>query len=298
MIEKIELTWLGESSTFKEALKAVLGSSGQLIKKYFSSKEQDRLIRNKDVIKLPLSFVNHLKINPQYNGPETRFISDSTDYLVVHKPPGIHCHPLSYEDDNTLLNFLVVQNKWRPLWVNQANYDRGLLYRLDFETSGVMVLANNEDVLKSVRENFNTVMKKKYYWAIVEGDFNQEGHWTHYLKPFGPGGEVQKVYDHLVQGSQEAHLSVLKMMGQNGKSLVLVSLKTGLRHQIRAQLSHLGFPIVGDVLYGASPAQRLFLHAFRYEFSQIVEDLEAELFDIFFDLNSALQMGHDMIGRI
>ncbi len=298
MIERVELTWLGEAATFKEVLKILLGSSGQLIKKYFASKEQDRLIRHRDVLKLPLSLVNHLKINPAYSGPPVTIISESEDFLVLHKPAGVHCHPLNYEDQNSLLNYLVTQHKWRPLQVNPNNYDRGLLYRLDFETSGVMVLANNELALKSVRENFNVAMKKKFYWAIVEGDFRREGEWTHYLKSFGPNGEQQKVHEHMIQGSQEACLSVLKMMSKDGKSLVLVSLKTGLRHQIRAQLSHLGFPIVGDVLYGAKPSMRLFLHAFRYEFSDTVEDPNAELFDLFFDLNSALQVGHDMLRKI
>ena len=91
-------------------------------------------------------------------------------------------------------------------------------------------------------------------------------------------------------------MSVFKISVGKGVSLVLVNLKTGLRHQIRAQLSFLGFPILGDELYGGRKAERVFLHALRYEFSDIVEDSNAELFNIFFDLNRALQMTHDMIG--
>lgn len=296
-MEYVELSWLQGESSFKEALKKTFGSSGQLVKRYYSSKEQDRKVNPREVARLPLSLVNHMKINPEYKGPEVIIISENDDYLVLHKPAGVHCHPLSYDDKDTLLNFLVSKNKFEAVEVNTANYDRGLLYRLDHETSGVMVLAKNERFLKAIRGNFESAMKKKFYWAIVEGDFDKEGRWTHYFRATGQKGSKQKVLDQSVQDSQEATLSVLRVSHSADKSLVLVNLKTGLRHQIRAQLAHLGFPILGDDLYGGKKAERLFLHALRYEFSEVVEDPNAELFNVFFDLNGTLQMSHDMLGR-
>lgn len=296
-MEFVEFSWMQDESSLKEALKKTLGSSGQLIKRHFSSKEQDRPVKGRQSYRLPLTFVNHLKINPEYIGPEVRVISENNDFIVLHKPPGVHCHPLNYEDKDTLLNFLVTAGKWESLRINESNYDRGLLYRLDHETSGVMVLAKTEKALRSVRDNFNMAMKRKFYWAIVEGDFDQDGLWTHHFKPTGLKGIKQKVADWPDVTTQEATLSVMKILSQEGKSLVLVNLKTGIRHQIRAQLSHLGFPILGDELYGGKKADRLFLHALRYEFFEIAEDPNAELFNIFFDLNSALQMSHDVLGR-
>jgi 23S rRNA pseudouridine1911/1915/1917 synthase len=296
-MEIVEFSWIHDEPSLKEALKNTLGCSGQLIKRYFSSKEQDRKIFSKQTIKLPLTLVNHLKINPQYQGPEIAIISESENFIVLHKPAGLHCHPLAYEDKDTLLNFLVTAGKWEALLINEAHYDRGLLYRLDYETSGVMVLAKNEKALRVVRENFNLTMKRKFYWAIVEGDFDQDGPWSHHFKPTGLKGIKQKVSDHSDVTTTEASLAVMKIAFQQDKSLVLVNLKTGLRHQIRAQLAHLGFPILGDILYGGRAAERVFLHALRYEFFETVEDPAADLFEIFFDLNSALKMSHDMLGR-
>lgn len=296
-MEYVELSWLHGESSLKEALKKTFGSSGQLIKRYYSSKEQDRRVNPKEVARLPLSLVNHLKINPEYKGPDVQVLSETDDYIVLHKPPGVHCHPLSYEDKDTLLNFLVAHHKWEAIQVNTANYDRGLLYRLDHETSGVIVLAKTERFLKAIRGNFESAMKRKFYWAVVDEDFEQEGRWTHWFRATGQKGVKQKVSDHEVQDSQEATLSVLKVTTNQGKALLLVNLKTGLRHQIRAQLAHLGFPILGDDLYGGKRADRLYLHALRYEFSDTVEDVNAELFGVFFDLNGALQMSHDMLGR-
>lgn len=296
-MEFVEFSWLQDEASLKEALKKTLGSSGQLIKRHFSSKEQNRPIQGKLSYRLPINYVNHMKINPQYVGPEVDIISEDDSFIVLHKPPGVHCHPLSYDDKDTMLNFLVSVGKWDSLLINQDNYDRGLLYRLDFETSGVLVLAKTEKALRFVRDNFSTTMKRKFYWAIVEGEFDQDGLWTHHFKPTGLKGVKQKVLEWPGEDTQEASLAVMKISSNEGKSLVLVNLKTGIRHQIRAQLSYLGFPILGDELYGGRKAERLFLHALRYEFFETVEDPNAELFNIFFDLNSALQMSHDVLGR-
>lgn len=297
MSELIEFAWLEGRESLKDALKETFGSSGQLIKRYFTSRELSAPIKARKTVKLPLSFVNHLKINPTYKGPEVRIISETQDVLILHKPPGIHCHPHSYDDQDTLLNFLTEVGKWGALSVNQESYDRGLLYRLDYETSGVIVLAKSERYFRFMRENFDLTMKRKFYWAIVEGSFNKDGRWTHFFKPTGLKGVKQKVLELEEIGAREGTLSVVKLSENAGTSLVLVNLKTGLRHQIRAQLSFLGFPILGDELYGGKKAERLFLHAFRYEFSEIAEDPAAELFHLFFDLNSTLQMSHDVLGN-
>jgi 23S rRNA pseudouridine1911/1915/1917 synthase len=293
-VKSIEFQWLHDEFSQKEALKKALGCSGQLIKRYLNSKEQDRVVKARDLARLPIDFVNHLHINPEFVGPAPKILTETKDIIAVHKPSGIHCHPLDYNDQNTLLNFLVQKNIWAPLHVNQQNYDRGLLYRLDLETSGLVLLAKNQQTFDDIRENFSVRMKQKLYWAIVDGEFDQEGTWTHYFQASGAKGAKQKVSLDSKPQTQAGTLSVKTLMKNEGKSLVLVQLKSGLRHQIRAQLAALGYPILGDELYGGTKAERLFLHAFRYESQEIFEDTHAELFDRRFDLNRALQMGHDM----
>jgi len=294
-VDKIEYQWLAETIPLKDALKEVLGSSNQGLKKYFSSKQLQRLVRPRDVLELPLDLVNHLMINPRYTGPQVRVIAETDDYLALHKPSGVHCHPHSYADTNTILNFLASQNIFSPLLVNQDNYDRGLLYRLDLETSGVLLLVKSERLHRNSRENFSSSVKRKFYWAVVEGEFDQEGLHSHFFRGSGAKGAKQKVSHEEMEESQEGILAVKKILSEKGKSLLLVSLKTGLRHQIRAQLSHLGFPILGDELYGGHSAERLFLHAFRYEWIDVIEDSLPELFERFFDLDRALKMSHDVL---
>lgn len=294
-MKSVEFQWLYDEPSLKEGLKKLLGSSGQLIKKHFSGKEQDRSIRARDLARLPIEFINHSRINPEFLGPVPLVIKETENIIAVHKPANLHCHPLSYDDVDTILNFLVTQNLWKPLEVNKDNYDRGLLFRLDFETSGILLLAKNQTAYDDVRKNFQTKIKQKIYWAIVDGDFDRDGIWSHHFQPSGAKGAKQKVSLDPQHNSTEGKLTVKKVMTENGKSLVMVKLESGLRHQIRAQLSALGYPIIGDELYDGKKAERLFLHAFRYESDEVFEDARADLFDSYFDLNRALQMSHDML---
>lgn len=294
-MEFIEFCWLADWPLLKNALQDTLGSSGQLLKKHFSSKELSRAVIKQHAYRLPLDLTNHMGINPQFLGPMPAVLKESDDYLVIHKPANVHSHPHCYSDQDTLLNFLAQAGYWKVLDVNKTNYDRGLLYRLDYETSGIMLVAKNEKYFSEMRLNFKSAMKNKFYLAVVNGDFNQEGYWTHYFKGSGSKGSKQRVEEFAMPESDEGSLEVKKILCTGNKSLVLVNLNSGLRHQIRAQLAALGFPIVGDELYGGSQAERLFLHAWRYEWSEIEEDNSADLFDSFFDLNSCLQVAHDML---
>lgn len=295
-MESIEIQWIQAHSNLKQALQDTLGCSGQLLKKHLSSKQLTKSVEAGEISRLPLDLVNYREINPSFQGPAAKIIRRSSDYLVLHKPPNLHSHPLCYSDKDTLVNFLASAGEWASIDVNRDHLDRGLLYRLDFETSGVMLVARTQQFFDRFRGNFKELVRRKIYWAVVDGDFDQEGHWTHYFRATGLKGAKQKVDLHPHPDASEGELIVKLLDKRDGKSLLMVNLKTGLRHQIRAQLAALGFPILGDELYGAKSAPRLFLHACRYDWeSAVEEDYEAELFDNFFDLDRALQMTHDVL---
>lgn len=274
----VEYQFLNDEPSLMTALKEGLHFSGQLLKKHFAKKDLERSWSKHKSVVLPLDLVNHGQINPEYLGPEVRILKETDTYIAIHKPAGIHSHPHRYSDKNTVLNALVKLQKWDVLSVNTENYDRGLLFRLDQDTSGVLILAKTSQYFERLRKNFNAEMKMKVYLAIVEGSFNKEGRHTHYFKASEAKGSKQKVGHDGEPGS----LSVRKLAEANGLSLVEVELKTGLRHQIRAQLAALGYPILGDELYGGRPAERLFLHAYRYEWDDVVEDSYAEMFNKYF----------------
>ncbi|MEI8345855.1 MAG: pseudouridine synthase [Pseudomonadota bacterium] len=246
--------------------------SKNLLKRNLPAKKIKGPVSAHQEISLPLDLLNNGIINPQYEGPPIPILYEDENILVLDKPANIHVQPLSYSEKNNCLSFLRSHpqaNYAKALRVNEKAYDRGLLYRLDFETSGAMAYIKDEALYQELRANFAAVAKAKIYRAWVVGDFQKEDFWCHYLRPWGPKGHKMTVTEEPTEREQEERgaLEVKKLSFDPPKnaSLVEVNLKTGLRHQIRAQLGHLGHPVLGDELYGGPPSERLWLHAFLYQ---------------------------------
>ncbi|GAB4009976.1 MAG: RluA family pseudouridine synthase [Bdellovibrio sp.] len=266
-----------------------------------SKKYLKKALRKGDTISLPINLINHLKINPDYKGEQIEILHQDRDLLVLNKPMNIHCHPLSYDEHDNALSFLRAKNFFSFLNLNQNNYDRGLLHRLDFETSGVLMLTSNIHLYDEVRMN-PKLMKKKQYLALVRGKFDADGEWIHCLEASGTKGRKQKVVSN---SDAVAKLSVqLKYFDPVlNVSLISVHLDTGLRHQIRVQMAELGFPLIGDTLYGGEEAQRLFLHSYAYQIEWNSKLLEfkakhAPLFLDFLHQDSGLHvLGDELLVR-
>jgi 23S rRNA pseudouridine1911/1915/1917 synthase len=279
----------------------MFASSKSEIKRFISNrKEIKRAVLAKKEISIPIDLVNRYFIYPEYDGPQIEILFEDEDVLVLNKPPDIHSHPLKYSEKNNCLSFLREKCKYKTLKVNDRSYDKGLLYRLDYGTSGVLFFIKNDNLFKSLRKNFNLLVKEKNYLAIVEGDFDKEGeHKSVFIFKEKKGRKVViKKNPKEENDSRRGILSVKKLFYNDDEniSLVLVKLKTGVRHQIRVQLSSLGFPILGDELYGGSSSKRLFLHAFSYKIP-LSKDKEidvisknAHLFNNFFNMDRIFKM--------
>jgi 23S rRNA pseudouridine1911/1915/1917 synthase len=230
-----------------------LGISKNRQKKELPNKELAKEINEREEIELSLNLLNYLQINPNYDGPEIEIIHECDKFIALNKPPKIHCHPLSYNESDNCLSFLV--SKGYKLEHREA-YDRTLLYRLDYETSGVLVLAKKEEDYHRIRENFKDYASNKIYRARVQGKVPMGIHEL-MIKPYGEKGAKMVQAD----DGQLAQLEVID--SKDGE--VTIKLETGLRHQIRVQLAHLGFPILGDTLYGGYKSERMHLYAVEYE---------------------------------
>lgn len=241
------------------------GYSKNRLKKYLTKPLLKKIISRDDVIRLPIDFVNEGEIYPLFDCKELPIIIfEDENFLAIEKPSFCHNHPLKYDERDNLLSFLRSINRLDILAINKASYDRSLLYRLDFETSGVVVFAKKEESYQKIRKEFSNLMKKKIYHALVSGDFTLEGEFTHYLASTGVGGEKMRVVDELRGEFAKLKARKISYNKTTNHSLVEVELITGLRHQIRVQLKELGFVLVGDRLYGGEPAPRLCLHAHSY----------------------------------
>lgn len=291
-----ELCLLQNYSSIFEFCQEALGCSKSQAKKYLSKKIEKKLpkLTAQTRISLPLDLLNWDKISPTYHGEKIRIIADDEDFLVIHKPPGVHGHPSSYGDKYNVMAFLRSQGR-REQNVNSCDRERSLLYRLDRDTSGVLVLVKSESLLHKMRENFKEYILEKKYLAIVSGNFDVKGMCEHFLKPYGPRGQIMKATSPQDPKAKEALMEVecLCYNPQKDVSLVQIHLKTGLRHQIRCQLQTLGFPILGDRTYGGEDERRMYLHCFEYVLfasngERFYQSKDAELFGDFFDLDAIL----------
>ena len=262
----VEYCLLESVSSVEEFLKHEFKVSGNKIKKHFSKSFLNRSFREKSVWQLPLNFVNDGLINPIYEGSPLEIIHEDDHFYVFSKNPNQFIHPLTYDESDNCLSYI---RRIRPelLSVNQENYDRGLLYRLDYETSGVVIYVKNNFLYKQLRENFGVIAKEKKYLCWVEGEMTHHKSFTHVFDSKDVKGKRVVVRDSGVGVSGELYVKPLEYNKDLHMTLVEVILKTGLRHQIRAQLSHLGFPLIGDTFYGGRVASRLYLHAMTYTIS-------------------------------
>lgn len=146
----------------------------------------------------------------------------------------------------------------------------GLVHRLDKGTSGIILLAKNEKAWQELREQFKKRTVKKIYWALAAGRWPRQGtikapirRFHHKVRRFKVGVDGRRA---------ETDFRVRQFLrDERGRdySLLEINLKTGRTHQIRVHLSYLGWPIVGDRLYGGEKVgelERQFLHAKRISF--------------------------------
>lgn len=154
------------------------------------------------------------------------------------------------------------------------------VHRLDRNTTGVMIMAKNDEVAEALKQAFKDKTVQKTYVCEVFGRPNFKGEVQKaYLVKDANRSEV-KIYPNFVQKAVliETKFKTVKVGEQT--SLVTAELLTGRTHQIRAQLAYLGFPIIGDGKYGKNEINRKFkekyqkLHCFSLKIKKINKKFE------------------------
>ena len=166
--------------------------------------------------------------------------------IVVNKPSGMVVHPSKGHYSGTLVNALLYHSNSLSDSTSEEIYRPGLVHRIDKDTSGLLVIAKNNDVHQKLAQQIAENKMNREYIAIVDGHFAHEmgvidapltRHQTNRLKRV-----VEKGGKHAV-----THFEVLDSFADY--SLVSCRLETGRTHQIRAHMEFIKHPIVNDPLY-------------------------------------------------
>lgn len=244
-------------------------------------------ISSRTHLDIPLNLINE-GVSPFYTGSPLDIVFEDERILALNKPFSVHSLSLSYSEGNNCQSFL--RSMGFGGFIGKGKTEDGLLHRLDYETSGLIISVKEYDLWKKLREIYHKAAKGKYYAALVEGKWMESGVFTHNLTPMGRKGYRMKAS---IGDTAVLEINRAVYLPSSHLTLLLISLKTGFRHQIRCQLSALGMPVYGDVLYGGKKAQRMFLHAWCYELAwekhhYKIECKEAFLFDRFCNLDRLL----------
>ena len=163
----------------------------------------------------------------------------------------------------------VVKEYVKDKYSKPGNVFIGTVHRLDRPTSGVIIFARTSKALERLNKMLRDKIISKTYWAVIKSHpKNEKDTLINFLKK-NPKNNKSSVYTKEITDSKKAilHYNVIKKL--DNYSLVEIDLETGRHHQIRAQLSFIGFPIKGDLKYGFNRSNKdgsIHLHARKIEF--------------------------------
>lgn len=175
-------------------------------------------------------------------------VYEDSELVVVNKPAGMVTHPAYNNWTGTLVNALLYHvNKLSD--VNQDPFRPGIVHRLDKDTSGLLVVAKNDVAHKTVASYFKDRNIDRHYYALVWGHPETKGSIKTYIgRSLSDRRKMEVVPDESRGKHAITHYEVIEQFDY--LSLIKVKLETGRTHQIRVHMSHLGFPIFCDDVYG------------------------------------------------
>ena len=207
---------------------------------------------------------------------------EDEDMLVVNKPAGMVVHPAAGHESGTLVNAVLghcpevldVGGERRP----------GIVHRLDKDTSGLIVVAKNDRALAHLQAQFKERTVGKTYEALVDGQVQPTAALID--APIGRDPKQRKKMAVITSRrvslkAREAQTTYTTAVSFEHHTLLDCELHTGRTHQIRVHLAYIGFPIVGDLVYGRRrPTLRLkrhYLHAKRLVIKRPSDNAELTL---------------------
>ena len=221
------------------------------------------LVKNND--KISLSFAKDvLDINAEPEDIPLDIVYEDDDFAIINKPQGMVVHPAPGAYNHTLVNALLFH--FDSLSKTGDNIRPGIVHRIDKDTSGLLVVAKNDNAHASLAKQIAEHSCFRHYMALLEGNLKEDsGTVDTFISRSKTDRKVMAVS---TEGKRAiTHYNIVKRF--TNYCLVEFVLETGRTHQIRVHSKHLGHPIVGDKTYGIKNQKfnldGQLLHAYKLE---------------------------------
>ncbi len=231
-----------------------------------------QLYINDEFFEKPREENSYLKVGT----PKLSIVYEDENILLADKKPGVLCHSAGVWDYNTLIAniqaYLAQKGEWRPREEN--SFAPALCNRIDRNTGGIVIAAKNAEALRILNDKIRDREIEKYYLCAVQGRPKPpEGRLENYL--FKDAQKNQVFVKAKPEPGAKTAVTEYKLLRSKGPlSLVECRLLTGRTHQIRVQMAHAGWPLLGDGKYGRErfnkdydeKGQALYSYKLRFEF--------------------------------
>lgn len=239
-----------------------------------------QLYINDEFFEKPREENSYLKVGT----PRLDIVYEDENILLADKKPGVLCHSAGVWDYNTLIAniqaYMAQKGEWKPKEEN--SFAPALCNRIDRNTGGIVIAAKNAEALRILNEKIKDREIEKYYLCAVQGKPRPaQGRLENYL--FKDAGKNQVYVKNRPEPGAKTAVTEYRLIASKGAlSLVECRLLTGRTHQIRAQMAHAGYPLLGDGKYGSErfnkgygeKGQALYSYKLKFDFPTDAGTLE------------------------
>ncbi len=252
--------------------------NGEIKKSGYSLKENDKIVVNIPDDKTSDIVPEDIKLD---------IIYEDDDVIIINKNKGMVVHPANGNYTGTMVNSLMYSHKDNLSSINGV-IRPGIVHRIDKDTSGILVVAKNDNAHKKLSEQFKVHSINRVYVALVKGIIKEDD--IDIDLPIGRNPKDRKKMTVTYKNSKNAktHIHVLRRFYASNVTLIEARLETGRTHQIRVHMAYINHPLVGDKVYGKKDSkfkvegQMLhakvlgFIHPSKNEYVEFNSDLPDE----------------------
>ena len=252
--------------------------NGEIKKSGYSLKENDKIVVNIPDDKPSEIVPEDIKLD---------IIYEDDDVIIINKKKGMVVHPANGNYTGTMVNSLMYSHKDNLSSINGV-IRPGIVHRIDKDTSGILVVAKNDNAHKKLSEQFKVHSINRVYVALVKGIIKEDD--IDIDLPIGRNPKDRKKMAVTYKNSKNAktHIHVLRRFYASNVTLIEARLETGRTHQIRVHMAYMNHPLVGDEVYGKKDSkfkvegQMLhakilgFIHPSKNEYVEFNSDLPDE----------------------